>query len=336
VSILGLVGGILTYGNRIAWQIRAQNAADAAALGAIGIQTQQFNTVNMLLYSAAVEEYRIRYSLNGAILAMHLSGGCLPRAYSPPTNDCIEEFHAEAESVFLPSVNRYSNVINMLNNVTQGMSVSNQEADMTQFVAALQNTCGTVTGGDCAFKYEVIAYQTRSGLYNVDHDAYGILQPNKMRTSAGTYQASFFAPIKIEVAVCAKTPPPLVWRFGLPANHVIARSAAQAAIVVQDWIQPGAIYDPNSAPGLVLFQDPSQETNWYTSTFTSGLGAGSYYDWYTPTYGGNPNTPDASSMRFSSSISQDEFSARTGWWDALPLKPFSGALSTAQINAICT
>jgi Flp pilus assembly protein TadG len=334
-SMLALTGGILTYGNAIAWQIRAQNAADAAALGAIGVQTQQLNTMNMLLYSAAVEEFRIRYLLNGAILAMHKSGGCMPKANGPPANDCIQEFQGEAER-FVPAVNRYSNTVNMLNGVTQSMSVANQETDMTNYVAALQNTCGTVTGGDCAFKYLITKDATRASLYNVDADAYGILQPNKLRTSAATYQATLYGPIEIEIAVCAKSPSPLLWHFGMPTGHVIARSAAEAVIVVQDWMQPGEIVDPNSGQNETYFQDRSQETNWYTSTFTSGLGAGTYYDWYTPTFGGNANTPSSSTMRFSSTLSSNEFSARVGWWDAIPIKPWSGALSSAQVSSICT
>jgi len=334
-SILALTGGILTYGNAIVWQIRAQNAADSAALGAIGIQTQQFNQMNMLLYSAAVEEYRIRYLLNGAILAMHKSGGCLPKAYSPPTNDCIEEFEAEADN-FVPAVNRYSTVVNMLNNVTQNMSVANQETDMTAYVSALQSTCGSVTGGDCQFKYLVSKYAIRGSLNTVDHDAYGILQPNKMRSSAATYNTNVYGPIQIEVAVCAKSPPPLLWKFGLPANHVIARSAAQSTIVVHDWFQPGSIVDPNSGPGQVLFQDRTKEITWYTATFEAHVTPAVHYDWYTPSYAGNANTPDTTNMRFSSTVNQNEFSARVAWWDALLIKPWSGALSGAQVSSICT
>jgi hypothetical protein len=291
----------------------------------------------MLLYSAAVEEFRVRYLLNGTILAMHLSGGCMPRGYSP-ANDCIEEFRAEAER-FTPAVNRYSNVVNMLNNVTQSMSVANQEADMTQYLAALKNTCGTVTGGDCSFKYEAVKYATRTNLDNVDEDAYGMLLPNALRSSAATFQTTYFAPIQIEVAVCVPSPPPLLWHFGLPAGYVIARSAAQAVIVVQDWIQPGTISDPNSAPAQVDFQDRVQEPNWYTASETAGLTAGGYatwYDWFTPTFGGNANTPNSATMRFSSTLTANEFSARTGWWDGVLMKPWSGALTTAEKTAICS
>jgi hypothetical protein len=333
-SILALTGGILTYGNAIAWQIRAQNAADSAALGAIGIQTQQINQMNMLLYSAAVEEYRARYLLNASILIMHKSGGCLPRTYTP-TRDCIQEFEGTADN-FVASVNRYSNVVNMLNGVTQNMTVANAETDMTQYVSTLKSTCGTVTGGDCAFNYLVTKYAVRGSLNNVDHDAYGILQPNKMRSASATYNSAVYGPIQIEVAVCAKSPPPLVWKFGLPANHVIARSAAQAVIVVNDWFQPGSIVDPNSGPGQVLFQDRTQETMWYTATFEASVTPTIHYDWYTPTFGGNANTPDATNMRFSSSITQNEFAARVAWWDALIMKPWSGALSGSQVSGICT
>jgi hypothetical protein len=336
-SILALAGGVLTYGNQIAWHIRAQNAADAAALGAIGIQTQQINTMNMLLYSAAIEEFRVRYLLNGTILAMHLSGGCMPKPYTP-ANDCQQEFEGEAER-FVPAVNRYSNVVNMLNNVTQTMSVAHEESDMTEFVAAQKNTCGTVTGGDCSFNYEVTKFATRSGVDTVDADAYGMLLPNELRSSAATYSTAFFAPIEVEVAVCVKNPTPLLWSFGLPAGHVIARSAAEAVIVVQDWMQPGQISDPNSAPNQVDFQAETQETNWYTSTEQSGLSAGgysSYYDWFTTTFGGNANTPNSTTMRFSSTITQNEYSARTGWWDAMLIKPFSGALSGTAVSTICT
>jgi hypothetical protein len=68
----------LNYGNQIRMQIRAQNAADAAAQALLAIQTERWNMMTAMLYASSVEEYRIRHILDGILLAENGAGGCDP------------------------------------------------------------------------------------------------------------------------------------------------------------------------------------------------------------------------------------------------------------------
>ena len=64
-AALVLAFAALQYGEVLRWQVRAQNAADAAATAALSVQTQTWNQQLALVYAAAVEEWRIRNLLTG-------------------------------------------------------------------------------------------------------------------------------------------------------------------------------------------------------------------------------------------------------------------------------
>ncbi len=65
--VLALVFFVASYANTILWQIHAQNAADSAAQAALSPTANVLNQETTLLYSSAVDEYRLRY-LTQAIL----------------------------------------------------------------------------------------------------------------------------------------------------------------------------------------------------------------------------------------------------------------------------
>src|SRR5438270_8732 len=65
--VLTLLFFVANYGASIIWQIRAQNAADSAASTALTVQANLWNEENTILYSASLDEYRLR-ALNQAIL----------------------------------------------------------------------------------------------------------------------------------------------------------------------------------------------------------------------------------------------------------------------------
>src|SRR5580704_7977838 len=70
LTVLTLIAFAISYGSMVLWQIRAQNAADAAAQGLLSVQATQWNETTALLTAAAVEEYRIRAIMQATLLTI--------------------------------------------------------------------------------------------------------------------------------------------------------------------------------------------------------------------------------------------------------------------------
>ena len=74
--VLSMMFFLANYANAVAWQVRAQNAADGAASSVLSVQANVYNEYSTILYATAVDEYRIRV-LNQAILnTVYGVGGC--------------------------------------------------------------------------------------------------------------------------------------------------------------------------------------------------------------------------------------------------------------------
>src|ERR1700676_5682575 len=79
---MGIAGALvlalaaMQYGEVLRWQVRAQNAADAAAVAALSVQTQTWNQQLALVYAASVEEWRIKNLLNALQAAAYADPGC--------------------------------------------------------------------------------------------------------------------------------------------------------------------------------------------------------------------------------------------------------------------
>lgn len=76
LTVLTMLALALSYGQMVTWQMRAMNAADAAARGMLSVQTTQWNETESALHAAAVEEYRLRVTMDDLLEVMHNSGGC--------------------------------------------------------------------------------------------------------------------------------------------------------------------------------------------------------------------------------------------------------------------
>jgi hypothetical protein len=116
------------------------------------------------------------------------------------------------------------------------------------------------------------------------------------------------------VVACAVVPPviPNFWKFQTQPYYAVGRSAATAVMFEEDWFQPGALYD--SVRGPNVFFQPNEK---YDPT-----PAGSY-DWYSVNFGGNGATAYSAYNAFTQPAGTDEMSARLGWWNAIPMKPFA-------------
>ncbi|MGH7736793.1 MAG: pilus assembly protein TadG-related protein [Candidatus Tyrphobacter sp.] len=76
LTVLTMLALSLSYGQMIRWQMRATNAADAAARGMLSIQTTQWNETEAALQASAVEEYRLRLTMNDLLEVIRGNGGC--------------------------------------------------------------------------------------------------------------------------------------------------------------------------------------------------------------------------------------------------------------------
>lgn len=315
-AMLVLTYFLIGYANVVRWQVRAQNAADAAAQAILALQTQQFNQMTMLLYASDVEEYRVRRLLNGMLLAAHGQGGC--------GGQC-DAVYQTLRPQFLKAVQRYTNDVIATNRVTANVNFDTIAADAAALLGRLTDAdaCSSQTGGDCAFTYRLVDMHPRTaGLENVEMDALGLLKPSfSVHTGAATVNAELFAPAQVEVAVCARVPSILPAFFGLAQQpyYAIGRAAATAVMVEQDWLQPGQVVNPITGS---VFQPDEQ----YVGPFGTG------YDWYGVDFGGNTTQAYESYNVFAAALASDEFSAQLGWWNSIPIAPYTGATDAAALG----
>ncbi len=321
----------LNYGNVIRWQVRAQSAADSAAQAVLSVQTQRWNMMMESLYAANVEEYRIRRLLNGIMLTVENSGGCAQASTCPQT-------YMALRSAYLQSVNRYTADVSLLNNIASYAAQNLDSDDATKLLTHMSSstfcnasnvakTSISVAGVDCGFNYTVAGVQARTGLQDLKYDAQGICVPGLGRVCTGSpdTEAADYAPIQVDVVACAVVPPaiPSFWMFKTQPYYAIGRAAATSVMFEEDWFEPGALYDSVRGPN-VTFQ-PSEK---YDTTPAAG------YDWYLVNFGGNGATAWSAYNAFTEPVAVDEMSARLGWWNAVPIKPFAPA-STINLSTAC-
>ena len=357
ITTLTLAFLALNYANSVRWQIRAQNAADSAAQAIVAIQAERWNMMTELLYASNVEEYRIRRQLDAMLLATNISGGCTmdigaqypatseyrgPAFYDNSEGTC-NRVYIDTRDNFLRAVNRYTKDVGYLHAVSSQATYANWNQDATSLLATLQTSCNAVNpvqtavlpmGGDCGFKYSFApnGIATRKGLLAVEMDAQGLLVPGLGHTSAvngaDTENAQLFAPVNVDIVTCAKVPP-LIPNFGpfhLQTYYAVGRAAATDVMIEGDWLQPGAVCDPvrGSCPygGPITAFQPAEL---YTQAFADASDLG--YDWYDVDYGGNATTAYPSYTLFDAPLYNDEMSVQFGWWNAIPIAPFGGAVS---------
>jgi hypothetical protein len=309
-TALVLAFAALQYGQVLRWQIRAQNAADAAAAGALSVQASSWNQQLSLLYAAGVEEYRIKQVLAGIRLAANDDASCRAAA-----GGCWGEF-VKLRRAYHAAVDRYTTDIQLVSRASQ-YSLAQAESDARAIVTDFQTNCGKANGGDCAFSYNVTDVRKRVGALNDVRQAGGVWWIN-----TGTSQAApsdSYTPAQIEIVVCADVAPmvPNVLGFKPPVFRAVGRAAATSAMVTQEWIQPGQIVNPRTGKKFQPVED--YRVGGTSTTFGK--------DWFQVDFGGNDATAFAAKNYFIQDMSHDEFSAATGWWSSIPIKPYSGALA---------
>ncbi len=309
--ILGFAA--MQYGEVLRWQVRAQNAADAAAAAALSGQTQTWNEQLSLVYAAGVEEWRIRALLYGMQAAAYNDPGCQP--------NCATAF-ANLRNEYMRAVKRYTQDVQLVNRTSQ-YTFTQAAGDAQALITQLQANCGHPNGGDCGFTYTVVNVEPRASAVNdVEQDggAWVINNPGYPAVVKQDY-----TPAQIEIVVCARVAPivPSFLGFQAPTFTAIGRAAATSAMVTQEWIQPGYLVNPKTGAAFQPIEN-------YAGTGTSGSGPNGW-NWFAVNFGGNPAKAFPKFDAYAENVNGPEFSAVTGWWNAIPIKPYSGALNMGTI-----
>ena len=365
ITTFALMFLALNYGNAIRWQIRAQNAADAAANAVVSIQSQRWNVMTATLYAASVEEYRSRRLLDSLLLTIDQSGGCkgslypsLVTGFPDPLYTSVSfgscnRVYTDLRVAYLRSVNRYGNDISDLNSVAALSTYTGFTSDAASLLRTLQ-ACSTVaaaspapsatpaatpapgasaspTCGDTSFKYSFapsgIVQQTN--LNNVTQDAQQWQIAYSASASPAVINAELFAPIKVDIVTCAIVPA-ILPNFGpmhFKPYYAVGRAAAANVMVEQDWLQPGSIADPQRS-GTALFQ-PTEDI---TAPLPTPAPA---YNWYDVNFGGEQNTAYVNSGAFGFQFLNDDFEAQVGWWGGIPIRPFGGNVALTGSQGAC-
>ena len=330
----------INYGNTVRWQMRAQNAADAAAQALVSVQTQRWNELTMALYTANVEEFRIRFLLDGMLQALDGAGGCGPvpgysnkyttlTPFTTGPKTCPQTF-LDLLPYYEKAVNRYTADVALVNNISSGADRTSWESDITNLLAHLSssthcndvtNTAFNVDGGDCKITYTLNYKGTRSGLQSVSQDAL----EQWVSDGAGGYVPSpdnqpenpvLFDPGMVDVVTCAKVPP-LIPSFGVlhaATHYVIGRAGATAVQFEEDWLVPGKLIDPIRG-STTTFQPDEQ----YSLT-----DSGDAHDWYGFHLDGNQykvgsvTTNGHTYYGYAATLAVSELSAFTAFWSAVP------------------
>lgn len=150
--VLSMTFFLANYANAVAWQVRAQNAADAAASAVLSVQANVYNEYSTLLYATAVDEYRIRV-LNQAILnSIYQEDGCVGGS----DNSCAADY-ASLTSEYDNAVASFTADIHLLdqaNNMTQAGQSTDQSKALSMINSGSQ--CATPNDYACAFYFNVL------------------------------------------------------------------------------------------------------------------------------------------------------------------------------------
>ncbi len=308
LTALTLLFFLINYANVLRWQVRAQSAADAAASGAISVQSTQWNQMLVLLYSSSIEEWRIRRLLDMMLLTLRGSGGCGAAGW----NLCVQDY-AKMYDAYQKAVQRYTVDVTLMQRVSSA-TFSDYSNDARHLVDLFARNCGATTGGDCAFSYTLNDFSPRaSGLQDVQQDGLGFWIGGG--TTATVKQD--LQPAQLEVVVCHDVPPLIHNFFGLQFGNfrAIGRAAATTVLTTQEWLQPGSITNPWSAA-------PFQTTEYYDADGVAGVSS----DWYMVDFSGNDTQTFTQYGAINEAIRVNEFTTFTGWWSSVPVRPYRGTL----------
>ncbi len=274
LMMLGLLFFLANYVTAVNWQVHAQNAADSAASAMLSVQANVWNEESTLLYTAAVDENRLRY-LNQAILnTIAVAGQCDPT----PGASCDQDYQTLVNE-YNVALNGFTDDVHLIGQADQ-LSQGGQQTDERKALDAFGTGCGQTGGGvDCNF-------------------AYTALDTSQWSTKGGGKNQ--FAPQRVDLVACRNVAYflPQLLSFASNASYQAVARAAAAVIQAQSeafdpgtLINPatGQVYQPLEPQWASAFEAPLYTVdfsglvvhlNWYTAAGVypySGTLAGSGY-----------------------------------------------------------
>lgn len=267
--VLTMLFFLANYVNTVAWQVRAQNAADAASSTSLSIQANLWNEETLVLYSAALDEYRIRY-LNQALLNTIEGVGC--------ASSCDADYQSLL-SELNSAVSGYDGDVQMMaqaNNFTEG----GQQTDERKAQGLIGTDCSTPSDYTCQFKITAIDAGSTAG-------GGGGKGKNATPTTQAEYVAcktiSYFGPALLKLG-------------STTTYNVVGRGAAAVLPANTENFNPGTAINPMtgmpfqpteqwataySGPAFdVNFTGLTATLNWYTAAtvrpYSGVISGGSY------------------------------------------------------------
>ncbi len=333
LTVLTMLALALSYGQMVAWQIRAMNAADAAAKGMLSVQTTQWNETEAVLHASAVEEYRLRVTMNDLLETIHGDGGCTK---STPTQETCTSIYQTLRHNYLDALQRYTNDVSIMGRIS-APGWTQQVSEIQAALAQYQQYCGTPEGGDCSFDYTLVEVTPRPNTYTEDVYADCCNWVVGGGTSSGNQKLDL-TPMQLEIVTCANVTPwiPNFWNWNAHSYQVVGRAAATSIMDTQEFLWVGSMVDPASTSGAVL-----QPSEYPENASDQPVGFFNNDQYYRIDYGGNPNIADntgdpstVSGGGYYYTASYPGLQAADGWWTAMPIQPFAGNL-TAGVNFSC-
>ncbi len=331
LTVLTMLALAMSYGQMIAWQMRAMNAADAAARGMLSVQTTQWNETEATLHAAAVEEYRLRVTMNDLLEVIRGNGGC-----TASTTPSCATLYANLRQNYLDELSRYTNDVAVLGRIS-APTFANQVTLIQAALAQYQANCGTTSGGDCAFNYTLVEATPRPKTYL--EDVYGDCCNDVVGGGTSGNPKLDLTPMQIEIVACAKVTPwvPNFWNWSGATFNVVGRAAATSIMDTQEFMWVGSLVNPSSLSSAVFQASEYPESS---NNQTTGFANNDQY--YRIDYGGNPNntnnTGDPSTSDgvggFYYTASEPGLYVADGWWSTMDIKPFAGNL-VAGTNYTC-
>lgn len=331
LTVLTMLALALSYGQMIAWQMRSMNAADAAAKGMLSVQTTQWNETEASLHAAAVEEYRLRVTMNDLLEVIHGDGGC-----SATTTPTCAQLYANLRQNYLDSLTRYTNDVSIVGRVS-AQTWSGQVSEIQAALAQYQASCGTPAGGDCSFDYTLVEATPRPSTYT--EDVYSDCCNFVIGGGTSGNPKLDLTPMQLEIVACANVTPwiPNFWNWNAPTYQAVGRAAATSIMDTQEFLWVGSIVDPASLSSSVF-----QSSEYPESSNNQSVGFANSDRYYRIDFGGNPNDPlntgdpatSDGNSGFVYGAAYPGLLVADGWWTAMPIQPFAGNL-TAGVSFAC-
>jgi hypothetical protein len=255
VLALGLALFVMNYTNTVRWHIRAQNAADAAALTTIAADANLTNQQTTIQYTLAIDEYRLRAQINAMINAANSVGGCNPDNDDTGT-DCDNAYDQEPEA-YDKALGEYQAALTYAESLqnappptpqtmptgASGTPVplpsapANSSAPAAFSLAASNTNCwDTGTGKkifDCSFAYTANPDLTKTGLGSAEY---------------------------VDIVACRTVTQSSPLIFNGPATFTAEGRSAATLRGITETFSPGTTTDPDATPGPGGTAPPYQQT----------------------------------------------------------------------------